>query len=77
MAQFFLYVAKMNTEKRQQALAIWVIHRRTANLGLEAANLDEDEVVGYVEKLNHFVVYAISLSILAANRNFTMYSYYS
>lgn len=50
LAQFFLYVAEMNTEKRQHALAKWVLHRRMTNIDLEAADLDEDGVVGYVEK---------------------------
>jgi potassium channel subfamily K len=46
LAQFFLYVAELNTENKQRALVKWVLTRRITNNDLEAADLDEDGVVG-------------------------------
>ncbi|XWS51752.1 hypothetical protein CRYUN_Cryun11dG0010200 [Craigia yunnanensis] len=46
LAQFFLYIAELNTENRQKALVKWVLSRRTTNVDLEAADLDNDGVVG-------------------------------
>lgn len=46
LAQFFLYVAELNTENKQRALVNWVLTRRITNNDLEAADLDEDGVVG-------------------------------
>jgi len=46
LAQFFLYVAELNTENKQRALVKWVLTRRITNSDLEAADLDEDGVVG-------------------------------
>ena len=46
LAQFFLYIAELNTENRQKALVKWVLSRRTTNMDLEAADLDDDGVVG-------------------------------
>lgn len=51
LAQFFLYIAELNTEKRQRALVKWVLTRRVTNLDLEAADLDDDGRVGYVKFL--------------------------
>ncbi|KAK6269505.1 hypothetical protein POUND7_006610 [Theobroma cacao] len=49
LAQFFLYIAELNTEKRQRALVKWVLCRRMTNVDLEAADLDDDGVVGAAE----------------------------
>ncbi|XP_022734272.1 two-pore potassium channel 1-like [Durio zibethinus] len=49
LAQFFLYIAELNTENRQKALAKWVLTRRVTNVDLEAADLDDDGVVGAAE----------------------------
>ncbi|KAG4213944.1 hypothetical protein ERO13_A01G090700v2 [Gossypium hirsutum] len=49
VAKFFLYVAEVNTENRQRALVKWVLSRRTTSLDLEAADLDNDGVVGAAE----------------------------
>lgn len=46
LAQFFLYAAELNTENRQKALVKWVLNKRITKLDLEAADLDDDGVVG-------------------------------
>lgn len=46
LAQFFLYVAELNAETKQRALVKWVLTRRITTNDLEAADLDEDGVVG-------------------------------
>jgi potassium channel subfamily K len=46
LAQFFLYIAELNAEKRQRALVERVLTRRMTNVDLEAADLDDDGVVG-------------------------------
>lgn len=45
LAQFFLYVAELNTERRQKALANWVRTRKMTSVDLEAADIDDDGVV--------------------------------
>ncbi|KAJ6793819.1 two pore potassium channel a isoform X1 [Iris pallida] len=55
LAQFFLYLAEMYTERRQQLLAKWVLTRKMTYTDLEAADLDEDGVVSAAE----FVVYKL------------------
>ncbi|OWM81356.1 hypothetical protein CDL15_Pgr007394 [Punica granatum] len=55
LAQFFFYVAELNTENRQRALTKWVLCRRMTNVDLEAADLDEDGVVSAAE----FVIYKL------------------
>ncbi|XP_055808993.1 two-pore potassium channel 1-like [Solanum dulcamara] len=55
LAQFFLYVAEFNTERRQKELVKWVLSRRMTNVDLEEADLDNDGVVGAAE----FVVYKL------------------
>ncbi|KAI4366194.1 hypothetical protein MLD38_022103 [Melastoma candidum] len=55
VAQFFLYVAELNTEKRRRKLVKWVLSRRMTNLDLEAADLDNNGVVGVGE----FIVYKL------------------
>ncbi|KAM7492776.1 hypothetical protein LguiA_035697 [Lonicera macranthoides] len=55
LAQFFLYVSELNTERRQKALVNWVLTKRITNVDLEAADLDNDGVVGGAE----FVIYKL------------------
>ncbi|KAK4363918.1 hypothetical protein RND71_015278 [Anisodus tanguticus] len=55
VAQFFLYVAEFNTEKKQKELVKWVLTRRMTNVDLEEADLDNDGIVGAAE----FVVYKL------------------
>ena len=42
LAQFFLYVAELNTERRQKKLVNWVLDRRMTTADLEVADFDED-----------------------------------
>ncbi|KAI3419863.1 uncharacterized protein J3R85_012972 [Psidium guajava] len=55
LAQFFLYIAELNTENRQRALVKWVLSRRMTNVDLEEADLDDDGVVGAAE----FIIYKL------------------
>ncbi|XP_010443205.1 PREDICTED: two-pore potassium channel 1-like isoform X1 [Camelina sativa] len=55
LAQFFLYLAELNTETKQRELVKWVLTRRITNDDLEAADLDEDGVVGAAE----FILYKL------------------
>ncbi|XAR67374.1 hypothetical protein NMG60_11002103 [Bertholletia excelsa] len=55
LAQFLLYVAELNTESRRRALANWVLNRKVTNADLEAADLDDDGVVGAAE----FILYKL------------------
>uniref|UniRef100_A0A1J3IGT5 Two-pore potassium channel 1 n=1 Tax=Noccaea caerulescens TaxID=107243 RepID=A0A1J3IGT5_NOCCA len=55
LAQFFLYVAELNAESKQRELVKWVLTRRITNNDLEAADLDEDGVVGAAE----FILYKL------------------
>lgn len=55
LAQFFLYIAELNTENRQKELAKWVLTRRMTNVDLEAADVDDDGEVGAAE----FVIYKL------------------
>ncbi|KAL3355704.1 hypothetical protein AABB24_016730 [Solanum stoloniferum] len=55
LAQFFLYVAEFNTERKQKELVQWVLSRKMTNVDLEVADLDNDRVVGAAE----FVVYKL------------------
>lgn len=45
VAQFFLYIAELSTEKRRKSLVKWVLHRQMTKLDLEAADFDGDGVV--------------------------------
>ncbi|XP_020418715.1 two-pore potassium channel 1 isoform X3 [Prunus persica] len=47
LAQFFLYLAELYTERRQRSLVKWVLTRRLTLSDLEDADLDHDKVVGY------------------------------
>ncbi|KAJ4838292.1 hypothetical protein Tsubulata_041620 [Turnera subulata] len=49
LAQLFLYITELLTERRQKALVHWVLTRRTTNVDLEQADIDEDGVVGAAE----------------------------
>ncbi|KNA23866.1 hypothetical protein SOVF_020870 [Spinacia oleracea] len=55
LAQFFLYLTEINTEKRQKHLVHCVLTRHMTNVDLEAADIDEDGVVGAAE----FVLYKL------------------
>ncbi|XP_073004779.1 two pore potassium channel a [Typha latifolia] len=55
VAQFFFYLAELNTEHRQKLLAKWVLTRRMTYVDIEAADLDGDNEVGAAE----FVVYKL------------------
>ncbi|ESQ42884.1 hypothetical protein EUTSA_v10013902mg [Eutrema salsugineum] len=55
LAQFFLYVAELNAETKQRELVKWVLTRRITNNDLEAADLDDDRVVGAAE----FILYKL------------------
>ncbi|XP_010252751.1 PREDICTED: two pore potassium channel a-like [Nelumbo nucifera] len=55
LAQFFLYFAELNTEHRQHLLVKWVLTRRMTSVDLEAADLDDDGVVGAAE----FIIYKL------------------
>ncbi|KAK1272527.1 Two pore potassium channel a [Acorus gramineus] len=55
VAQFFLYLAELNAERRQQLLTKWVLKRRMTFMDLEAADIDKDGVVGSAD----FVIYKL------------------
>ncbi|KAG9443488.1 hypothetical protein H6P81_014828 [Aristolochia fimbriata] len=55
LAQFFLYMAELHTESRQQSLAKWVLTRQMTSVDLEAADLDDDGVVSAAE----FIVFKL------------------
>lgn len=46
LAQFFLYIAELNSERRQKSLAKWVLSKKVTCIDLEIADLDDDGVVG-------------------------------
>ncbi|KAJ9672379.1 hypothetical protein PVL29_025842 [Vitis rotundifolia] len=55
LAQFFLYLAELNTERRQKKLVKWVLDRKMTNADLEVADLDEDGVVD----VSDFIIYKL------------------
>nr|ASM90229.1 potassium channel protein [Sesuvium portulacastrum] len=55
LAQFFLYLAELNTEKRQKALVKCVLTRPVTNEDLEAADIDDNGAVDAAE----FVLYKL------------------
>jgi len=55
VALFFLYAAELGAERRQRALAQWVLRRRTTCTDLEAADMDGDHRVGAAD----FVLYKL------------------
>ncbi|XWS12957.1 hypothetical protein CRYUN_Cryun37aG0134400 [Craigia yunnanensis] len=55
LAQFFLYLAELYTERRQKSLLKWVLTRKLTLSDLEAADLDHDEVVSAAE----FILYKL------------------
>ncbi|KAL6593360.1 hypothetical protein ACP70R_000103 [Stipagrostis hirtigluma subsp. patula] len=55
VALFFLYAAELCAERRQRALARWVLTRRTTFTDLEAADVDGDSRVGAAD----FVLYKL------------------
>ncbi|KAK4341914.1 hypothetical protein RND71_037730 [Anisodus tanguticus] len=44
LGRFFLYVAELNAEKRQKEIVKWVLSRRTTNVDLEEADVDNDNL---------------------------------
>ncbi|KAK1291319.1 Two-pore potassium channel 1 [Acorus calamus] len=58
VAQFFLYLAELNAEWRQQQLVKWVLTRRMTHMDLEAADIDKDGVVDYGSAAE-FVIYKL------------------
>jgi potassium channel subfamily K, other eukaryote len=69
LAQFFLYMAELNTENRQKALVKWVLTRKMTNYDLEAADLDEDGTVGLV---HHSFKVLDSYLLLAVYYNYSL-----
>uniref|UniRef100_A0A7N0RE49 Potassium channel domain-containing protein n=1 Tax=Kalanchoe fedtschenkoi TaxID=63787 RepID=A0A7N0RE49_KALFE len=55
VAQFFLYIAQLSTEKRRKSLVKWVLNRQMTKLDLEAADFNGDGVVDAAE----FVLYKL------------------
>ncbi|KAL2944109.1 Two-pore potassium channel 1 [Bienertia sinuspersici] len=55
VAQFFLYLTEMHTEKRQKHLVYQVLTRQMTNVDLEAADMDDDGAVNAAE----FVLYKL------------------
>ncbi|KAJ4975561.1 hypothetical protein NE237_000667 [Protea cynaroides] len=55
LAQFFLYLAELNTERRQHLLVHWVLNKAMTSTDLEAADLDSDGVVSAPE----FIIYKL------------------
>ncbi|GKA96134.1 two-pore potassium channel 1-like protein [Tanacetum coccineum] len=55
LAQFLFAFAEFYTESRQRSLVRWVLTRKTTAADLEAADLDDDGVVGAAE----FVIYKL------------------
>lgn len=55
VAQFFLYLAELNTEKRQESLVKWVLSKRVTNADLEAADMDNDGLVD----VSDFIIYKL------------------
>lgn len=55
LAQFFLYLTEMYTERRRHKLVQWVLSRRMTVEDIQAADLDNDGVVGAAE----FVIYKL------------------
>lgn len=48
LAQFLCYIAELNTESRQKALVNYVLTKKMTNVDLEAADFDENGIVGSV-----------------------------
>lgn len=63
LAQFFLYMAELNTESRQKALVQWVLKRKMTNLDLEVADFDEDGTVGLVDYWQFVILSMIYMSL--------------
>ncbi|GAB4856905.1 hypothetical protein Ancab_014823 [Ancistrocladus abbreviatus] len=55
LAQFFLNIAELNTERRRRALVKWVLTRKVTITDLEAADIDNDGVVEAAE----FILYKL------------------
>ncbi|KAL5724596.1 hypothetical protein ACHQM5_007836 [Ranunculus cassubicifolius] len=55
VAQFFLYIAELNSEKRRQSLVQLVLKRRMTGTDLAKADLDNDKLVS----ANEFIIYKL------------------
>ncbi|KAK6133022.1 hypothetical protein DH2020_033232 [Rehmannia glutinosa] len=55
LAQFLCYIAELNTESRQKALVTYVLTKKMTNVDLEAADVDENGIVGAAE----FIIYKL------------------
>ncbi|KAK3218797.1 hypothetical protein Dsin_012767 [Dipteronia sinensis] len=55
LAQFFLYLTELYTEKRQRSLIKWVLTRQLTFSDLEAADLDHDKAISAAE----FIIYKL------------------
>ncbi|GAB4856906.1 hypothetical protein Ancab_014824 [Ancistrocladus abbreviatus] len=55
LSLFFLNIAELNTERRRRALVKWVLTRKVTITDLEAADIDNDEVVEAAE----FILYKL------------------
>ncbi|OVA02177.1 EF-hand domain [Macleaya cordata] len=52
---FFLHLAELSTERKQQSLVNWVLRRKMTYIDLEAADLDDDGVLSAAE----FIIYKL------------------
>ncbi|KAL5700020.1 hypothetical protein ACHQM5_025524 [Ranunculus cassubicifolius] len=55
VAQFFLYIAELNSEKRRQSLVRLVLKQRMTDTDLVKADLDNDKLVS----ANEFIIYKL------------------
>ncbi|KAL8505436.1 hypothetical protein ACS0TY_016613 [Phlomoides rotata] len=55
LAQFLCYIAELNTESRQKDLVKNVLTKKMTNVDLEAADVDENGIVGAAE----FIIYKL------------------
>ncbi|KAK1398493.1 two-pore potassium channel 1 [Heracleum sosnowskyi] len=53
LGQLFFCIAEVNTENRQRALVKLVLAKKVTNVDLEAADIDDDGVVGAAEFIIH------------------------
>ncbi|XP_056685250.1 two-pore potassium channel 1 isoform X2 [Spinacia oleracea] len=49
LAQFFFYLTELYTERRQKSFLDWVLTRKLTHADIEAADLDDDNVVSAAE----------------------------
>ncbi|XP_056695669.1 two-pore potassium channel 1-like [Spinacia oleracea] len=49
LAQFFFYLTELYTERRQKSFLDWVLTRKLTHADIQAADLDDDNVVSAAE----------------------------